>query len=161
MSQVAYWGVGLFAVLQFFTGLSMKGLWAWILRFSLAIVLWSAGWFVIAKLHNMLSTETWLSGNYAWTQGVEILSGLTKLISVLWLDSSASYFEKINTAFQQAYQSVTWNQPDLGDLGPHGVIHHDLYFHGGLFTSSSNAACCRGADAPAQAISASRTTRWV
>jgi hypothetical protein len=114
MSQVAYWVVGLFAVLQFFTGLSMKGFWAWILRFSLAIVLWSACWFVIAKLHNMLSTETWLSGNYAWTQGVEILSGLTKLVSVLWHDSSASFLEKIITAFQQAHQAIIWHQPDLG-----------------------------------------------
>jgi hypothetical protein len=117
MNQVAYWVVALFAVLQFFTGLSMKGFWAWIFRFSLAVVLWSAGWFVIAKLHNMLSSETWLAGNFAWTQGVEILSGLTQLVSVLGQDSSASYFEKIATAFQQAHQAIIWHQPDLGDLG--------------------------------------------
>lgn len=56
MNQVAYWAVALFATLQFFTGLSMKGFWAWILSFSFAIVLWSAAWFLIAKLHNLLSS---------------------------------------------------------------------------------------------------------
>lgn len=117
MNQVAYWAVALFATLQFFTGLSLKGFWAWILRFSFAIVLWSAAWFVIAKLHNLLSSEMWLAGNYAWTQGGEILSGLTKLISVLWSDSSVSFFDKTTMVFQQAHQVVEWHQPDLGDLG--------------------------------------------
>ena len=122
MSQVAYWGLALFAVLQFFTSLSMLSFWTWIIRISLAIVLWSAGWFVIAKLHNMVSSETWLSGNYAWTQGGEILSGLTKFIAVLWHDSSATYFEKITTAFQQAHQAVTWHSPDLGGLGHLNIV---------------------------------------
>jgi len=117
MNQVAYWVVAAFAVLQLFTGLSMKGFWAWVLRFVLAVVLWSAAWFVIAKLHNLLWSETWLAGNFAWTQGVEILSGLTQWVSVLWHDSSGSFIEKITTAFQQAHQAIIWHSPDLGDLG--------------------------------------------
>lgn len=122
MSQLAYWGLALLALLLFFTSLSMQSFWTWIIRISIAIVLWSVGWFVIAKLHNIVSYETWHTGNYAWTQAGEILSGVTKLISLLWHDSSASYFEKTITAFQQAHQAVTWYSPDLGALGHLNVV---------------------------------------
>lgn len=117
MSQVAYWGLALFAVLQFFISLSMKGMWSWVIRFSLAIVFWSTVWFVTATLHNLLSSETWIASNYLWTQSGEILNGLTKLFTVHWHDSTNSYLEKITTSLQLTNESITWHRPDSGDLG--------------------------------------------
>jgi hypothetical protein len=54
MSQIAYWGLALFAFFQILVCLNMKGIWGWIFRFPIAIVGWSACWFIIAKLHNLV-----------------------------------------------------------------------------------------------------------
>lgn len=117
MSQIAYWSLALFALLQFFVGLSMSSIWGWILRFSIGIFGWSACWFVIATVHNLVADEIWSHSNYTWEQGKEIWDGLSVFIAVIWLGSSPSLFADITAAFEQASTAIIWLKPDLGDLG--------------------------------------------
>ena len=117
MSQIAYWGLALFALLHFFVCLSMRGIGGWIVRFPIAVVGWSVCWFVIAKLHNLVADEMWSLSNYTWEQGKEIFDGLSTFVAVLWQSASPSFFENITTALDQAHMAIAWLKPDLGDLG--------------------------------------------
>lgn len=116
MSQIAYWGLVLLALLQFFVCLPMSGIWGQIFRFPIAVVGWSAYWFVIAGLHNLVADEKWLYSNYTWEQGKEILDGLLTFVGGLWQSASPSFFENITTALHQASMAIAWLKPDLGDL---------------------------------------------
>jgi len=117
MSQIAYWGLALLALIQFFVCFSVSGIWGWIFRFPIAVAGWSLCWFVIAELHNLFADETWPHSNYTWDQGKEILDGLSTLVAVLWQGASPSFFENITTALHQASAAIAWLRPDLGDLG--------------------------------------------
>ena len=122
MSQIAYWGLALLALLQFFVCLPMSGIWGWIFRFPIAVVGWSACWFVIAGLHNLVADEIWPYSNYTWEQGKEILGGLLAFVAGLWQSASPSFFENITTALHQAHMAIAWLKPDLGDLGHLNVV---------------------------------------
>ena len=97
MSQIAYWGLVLLALLQFLVCLPMSGIWGLIFRFPIAVLGWSACWFVIAKLHNLVADEIWQHRNYTWEQGKEIWDGLSTFVAVLWQGPSSSFFENMTT----------------------------------------------------------------
>ena len=133
MSQIAYWGLAILALLQFFVCLSMSGIWGWIFRFPIAVVGWSACWFVIAKLHNLVADDIWQHSNYTWEQGKEIWDGLSTCVAVLWQAASHSFFENITTALHQANIAIAWLKPDLGDLG-----HLNIVLFATLFLSAQD-----------------------
>jgi hypothetical protein len=133
MSQIAYWSLALLALLQFFVCLPMSGIWGWIFRFPIAVVGWSACWFVIAKLHNLVADDIWQHSNYTWEQGKEIWDGLSTFVAVLWQAASHSFFENITTALHQANIAIAWLKPDLGDLG-----HLNIVLFATLFLSAQD-----------------------
>ena len=133
MSQIAYWGLAILALLQFFVCLSMSGIWGWIFRFPIAVVGWSACWFVIAKLHNLVADDIWQHSNYTWEQGKENWDGLSTFVAVLWQAASHSFFENITTALHQANIAIAWLKPDLGDLG-----HLNIVLFATLFLSAQD-----------------------
>jgi hypothetical protein len=133
MSQIAYWGLAILALLQFFVCLSMSGIWGWIFRFPIAVVGWSACWFVIARLHNLVADDIWQHSNYTWEQGKEIWDGLSTCVAVLWQAASHSFFENITTALHQANMAIAWLKPDLGDLG-----HLNIVLFATLFLSAQD-----------------------
>lgn len=122
MSQIAYWGLSLFALLQFFVGLSMSSFLGWIFRFAIGILVWGACWFVIATVHNLVASETWPLNNYTWEQSKEIWDGLSTFIAVIWLGSSPSFLENITAALEQASTAIFWLKPDIGDLGHLNIV---------------------------------------
>ena len=122
MSQIAYWGLVLLALLQFVVCLPMSGIWGLIFRFPIAVLGWSACWFVITKLHNLVADEIWQHRNYTWEQGKEIWGGLSTFGAVLWQGASPTFFENMTTALQQASMAIAWLKPDLGDLGHLNIV---------------------------------------
>ena len=80
MSQIAYWGLALLALLQFFVCLPMSGIWGWLFRFPITVVGWSVCWFVIAKLHNLVADDIWqlhvgaVQGDLGWPVNIRCSS---------------------------------------------------------------------------------------
>jgi hypothetical protein len=133
MSQFAFWVLACFALLQFFVCLSMSGIFGWLFRLPFAVLGWSACWFVIAKLHNLVTDDSWQSNNYTWEQGREIWDGLSSFVAVIWQGTSSSFFDNFFSAIHQASMSITWLRPDLV-----GLLHLNIVLFATLCLSTQD-----------------------